>query len=108
MLIEPDEYEDATNIRVMPWFLVSVDYDLLPEVGLGAGYYNVTNQLGEDGERRSPLWSPEARVFFDITANLDEIYLTIAGKREKDAAAEANARARQNARRTNVEAAASF
>ena len=107
LVIQPEEYKDATNFRVMPWFLVSVDYDLLPEVGLGAGYYNVTNQLGEDGQRRSPLWSPEARVFFDITANLDQIYTTIAGKRDKSAA-EANARARQNARRTAVEAASSL
>jgi hypothetical protein len=108
MTFTANELEDATNFRVMPWFLVSLDYDLLPEVGIGGGYFNMTSQIGEDGQRRNPLWSPDARVFFDITANLDQIYTTIAGKRNDDAAARANARARQDARVKNVLTAASY
>lgn len=108
LTITPDELEDATNYRVLPWFLVSVDYDLLPEVGLSAGYYNLTNQIGPDGTRRSPLWSPDARVFFDITANLDQIYMTLSGDGDEQAAKRANARARQEARVKSIQAASTF
>ena len=91
---------DPVNFRVLPWFLTSVDYDLLPEVALGVGYYNLSNQIGEDGVRRSPLWSPEARVFFDVTANLDEIYNTVSGRRAAVESQASKARTRQQARAT--------
>jgi hypothetical protein len=64
---------NATNYRVGTWALASVDYDLLDEMSLSLGYYNQTNQIGPDGQRRSPLWSPDARVFFTLTGNLDAI-----------------------------------
>lgn len=108
LTVTPDEYDDATNFRVLPWFLVSADYDLLPEVGLSAGYYNVTNQLGPDGTRRNPLWSPEARVFFDITANLDQIYMRLSGSGDEKAAKRATARARQEARAKSIQTASSY
>lgn len=92
------QLEDATNFRVVPWFMANLDYDLLPEVGLGIGYYNQTSAIGEDGRRRNSLWSPDARFFLDITANLDEIYLTAAGKREKKDTAKSNLAARRQAR----------
>lgn len=103
---EPRHLENATNFRVNPWFVAALDYDLLPEVGLGLGYYNLTSAIGADGQRRNSLWSPDARFYFDVTANLDELYLTISGKRSpKDddkaaakAAATRSAQARHNAR----------
>ena len=76
-----------TNHGVATWFLASVDYALLDELTLGLGYYNLTNQIGPDGERRGLVgqhniwWSPDARFFFDITANLDKIYEAATGKR---------------------------
>jgi len=84
--VQPAGVSDPTTFRVLPWFLANVDYDLMPEVTLGVGYYNLANQVGPDGQRRNPLWSPDARFFFDITANLDEIYSTLSGHREKQAA----------------------
>jgi len=92
----PNRIDDPQTNRVIPWFLASLDYDVMPEMGIGAGYYNATNQLGPDGERRSPLWSPEARFFFDVTANLDQIYMTATGSRNDEAAN--TAWARQQAR----------
>ncbi len=74
---------DPVNYRVLPWFLTSVDYDVIPEFGVSVGYYNLSNQIGPDGQRRNPLWSPDARVFFDITGNLDEIYDTLSGRRQQ-------------------------
>jgi|HubBroStandDraft_1064217.scaffolds.fasta_scaffold17152_3 hypothetical protein len=62
------------------WLLLDVDYALLDEVDLGFGYYNLANALGPDGQRRglwgtdNIWWSPDARFFFDVTANLDAIF----------------------------------
>ena len=42
-------------------------------LALSAGYYNLANQLAPDGTRRDPLWSPSARFFLTVTANLDAI-----------------------------------
>ncbi|MBI5533250.1 MAG: hypothetical protein HY898_11065 [Deltaproteobacteria bacterium] len=73
--------DNPQNFKVSTWFYTTVDYELIPEVSLGLGYYNWTSQIGPDGTRRNPLWSPDAVVFFDVTANLDELYLTIAGRK---------------------------
>lgn len=94
---QPNELPDAVNYRVLPYVLAGIDYDVIPEMTVGGGYYNVTNQLGEDGQRRNPLWSPDARVYFDVTANLDEIYKTLSGRSGKSESADA-ARARRDAR----------
>lgn len=79
---------DSTNLAVSTWFLASVDYDLIDELSLSLGYYNLANAIGPDGQRRGVVghdniwWSPDARVFFTITANLDKIYDTIARVRD--------------------------
>lgn len=75
--------DDATNFRVNTWLLTSIDYDLFDEISLSAGYYNLANQIGPDGQRRSPFWSPGARFFFSITGNLDAIYERITGCNEE-------------------------
>jgi hypothetical protein len=70
------------------WFLTSLDYELFPELSLGLGYYNLANTIGPNGQANSIfgggennlLWSPDARVFFDITANLDKIYEDVTGR----------------------------
>jgi|GEM_PF-410076 len=98
-MAQPDSIDDPVHYRVLPYVLAGVDFDVLPELTIGGGYYNVTNQIGENGERRNPLWSPDARVYFDVTANLDEIYNTLSGRRaeaEKSAAARARRDARLN------------
>jgi hypothetical protein len=62
------------------WFLVSFDYDVLDELELSVGYYNLANAVAPDGQRRSLFgsdniwWSPDARFFFALTANLDVLY----------------------------------
>jgi hypothetical protein len=96
------------------WDVVSLEYDLFPEVTLGLGYYNLTNSIAPDGQVRSPFaggqdsafWSPDARIFFDITANLDTIFEDATGRARwgqgEGAAAARSARAQsiaaQNAR----------
>ncbi|MGA3122372.1 MAG: hypothetical protein ABSF69_16535 [Polyangiaceae bacterium] len=64
------------------WFVASVDYELMDEVSLGAGYYDLANVVGMNGQLRSPFlggednafWSPNACLFVDVTANLDKIW----------------------------------
>jgi hypothetical protein len=62
------------------WLLLDVDYALFDEMDIGIGYYNLANALGPDGQRRglwgtdNIWWSPDARFFFDVTANLDAIF----------------------------------
>jgi hypothetical protein len=78
--VQPEGSSDPQSFRVSPWLLTSVDYSLMDEVDVALGYYNYTNQIGPDGQRRSPLWSPDARFFLTITANLDAIYETATGR----------------------------
>ncbi len=70
----PLSIENPTTHSVGTWALVSADYDALDEMSIGVGYYNQTNQIGPDGQRRNPFWSPEARIFLTATANLDVIF----------------------------------
>jgi hypothetical protein len=69
----PDRVINPTTFEVSTWALASLDYDVIEEMSLGIGYYNKTDQLGPDGQRRNPLWSPDARLFLTATANLDAI-----------------------------------
>jgi hypothetical protein len=70
------------------WFIASADYELFPEMSLGLGYYNLANTVGPNGQANSLfaggennfLWSPDARVFFDVTVNLDKLYEDASGK----------------------------
>lgn len=77
---EPLRINDPQNFRVTPWALASVDYDATDELSVSLGYYNQTNQIGPDGQRRSPFWSPDAHIFFTLTGNLDAIYERIVTK----------------------------
>src|SRR5262249_22559902 len=72
-----------TNFHVSPWLLLYFDYEVFDEMALSLGYYNYTSQIGPNGERRSPVWSPDARFFFSATFALDEIYLRIAGEKNQ-------------------------
>jgi hypothetical protein len=72
-VVTPQTIDNPTRLTVSPWAIASLDYDVLDEMTLSIGYYNKTNQVGPDGQRRSPLWSPDARVFLSVTGNLDVI-----------------------------------
>jgi hypothetical protein len=72
--VTPEHVNDPQIFRVTPWALASLDYDATDELSVSLGYYNQTNQIGPEGVRRGPFWSPEARIFFTLTGNLDAIY----------------------------------
>jgi hypothetical protein len=62
------------------WLVASVDYDVLDELELSIGYYNLANAIAPDGATRGLFgsdtiwWSPDARFFLSATANLDVLY----------------------------------
>ncbi len=79
---------DATTFTQSTWFIADIDYELIDEITLGLGYYNLQNVIAPDGTRRGIFsgdnvwWSPDARVFFDITANIDKVYERFAGTKK--------------------------
>ncbi len=54
----PSNIDSPTNHRVLPWVAAELDYDLFDELSLSLGYYNATNQIGPDGNRRNPILEP--------------------------------------------------
>ena len=76
---------DAALFTQSTWFNSSLDYELLDEVTLALGYYNLAGALASNGERRGVFggqnvwWSPDARVFLTAIANLDAIYHAVMG-----------------------------
>jgi hypothetical protein len=70
----------------LTWFAADLNWDVFDQVSLGIGYYNLQNELSNTGQNRGFFganniwWSPDARFFFDITANLDAIYDSLAPK----------------------------
>jgi hypothetical protein len=78
-LVNPPLVDDRQFVQ-NTWIIGGIDYTLFDELDLTLGYYNLANELAPDGTRRGLVgsnniwWSPEARVFFDVTANLDVLY----------------------------------
>ena len=71
--VTPMTNADPTSNRVNTWLTATLTYDVSEELAVSAGYYNLANQLAPDGTRRDPLWSPAARLFLTVTANLDAV-----------------------------------
>jgi hypothetical protein len=67
---KPMSIADPTTYRVSSWLTMAMTYDIARHLGLSVGYFNRASQLGPDGQRRSPLWSPEARFFVTLTGTL--------------------------------------
>jgi hypothetical protein len=80
---------DDTLFTQRTWFIASAEYALLDELSLGLGYYNLASEIAPNGQRRGIVggdviwWSPDARVFFDVTVNLDKFYEWAAGSKGK-------------------------
>ncbi|HTB76649.1 MAG TPA: hypothetical protein VK762_25555, partial [Polyangiaceae bacterium] len=62
------------------WVIANADYSLCDEIDLSLGYYNLAGEIAPDGQRRgffgsdNIFWSPDARVFFGVTVNLDVLF----------------------------------
>jgi hypothetical protein len=71
---EPQRISNPVHYDAQTWGMVSFDYEAMDEMTVSLGYYNLSGQLDPNGQRRNPLWSPDARIFFTLTGNLDAIY----------------------------------
>jgi hypothetical protein len=66
---------NAAKRGALTTFDVSVSYNIPDNLGrVDFGYTNTTNQLGEDGLRRSVFYSPDAQFYMNLVAYLDGIY----------------------------------
>lgn len=76
---------DASRFSQTSWIIFGTDYEVIDEMTVGVGYYNLAGVIAPDGQRRGFVgdhniwWSPSARVFATVTANLDKIYERAAG-----------------------------
>jgi hypothetical protein len=57
---------------VSTWLTASLAYDVSRMLAVSVGYYNRANQIGPDGQRRNPLWSPDARFFVTVTGSIPD------------------------------------
>jgi hypothetical protein len=84
----PNNPQPDNQFTQLGWFLTDLEYEVIPEMSIGLGYYNLANTVGPNGQANSLfgggennfLWSPDARVFLDVTANLDKIFEDASGK----------------------------
>jgi hypothetical protein len=76
----PRPAANASQFTQDTWFVAGVDYALFDEIDIGLGYYNLANYLAPSGQARSVFgpdnvwWSPDARIFLDVSANLDVLF----------------------------------
>jgi hypothetical protein len=82
--VPPQDVNDNQFLQSI-WIIFDIDYTLFDELDLGIGYYNLANHFAANGQQRLPWgpdniwWSPDARLFFDITANLDVLFDDVRG-----------------------------
>jgi hypothetical protein len=71
---------DAPLWAVSTYFAFELGYDLGKGFLVSAGYANLTGQLGEDGQRRSVVYSPDSRISASLSVVLDQVYDAARGK----------------------------
>ena len=69
---QPLDGTNPPNFRVSTWLTASLAYDVSRMLAVSVGYYNRANQIGPDGQRRNPLWSPDARFFVTVTGSIPD------------------------------------
>jgi hypothetical protein len=72
--VELESADDATRFTVTTLFQTEIVVDVPRPLAFSVGYENVTLQLGEGGERRNMLYSPDARFFASVILHLDQFY----------------------------------
>ncbi|HEX6766451.1 MAG TPA: hypothetical protein VF103_13255, partial [Polyangiaceae bacterium] len=76
-----DSVDDPNNFGVIALFAAVVSVSVVKELDIELGYQNLTSQIGPDAQRRSMFYSPDARLFATLVANLDPIFGGITGSR---------------------------
>jgi hypothetical protein len=77
--VEPDRVDNPQTTRYSASFGVGVSYFPAAEWGFDLGYFNGNAQLGLDGKRRNPFYSPDATFSASLILSLDAIYERFSG-----------------------------
>ena len=66
---------DATTRGALTTFDIGISYNVPDNLGrVDFGYTNTTNQIGENGRRRSLFYSPDAQFYMNVAVYLDGVY----------------------------------
>lgn len=73
--VEPSALEDAQESTLFTYLNLELSAYVVGDwLSLALGYENFASAIGEDGQRRSPLWSPSTRFNLIVGVALDELY----------------------------------
>jgi hypothetical protein len=80
--------DDAPRTNVTSYLDVNAEFRFGQDLfTLYVGYENINSQLAPDGQRRTMLWSPEAKFYLSAELRLDTTYSLIARPRSQQTAA---------------------
>lgn len=71
---EPTQAQNPVTTRYSTSFAIGASYFPAAEWGFDITYSNGNGQLGLDGQRRNPLYSPDASLNLSVILSLDAIY----------------------------------
>jgi hypothetical protein len=77
---------DSPRLVANTYLYASLSLMVKDVLRIALGYENVTRQLGEDGQRRSVFYSPDAKFFLAAELTLDKAYESVTGRRSKTVA----------------------
>jgi len=66
--------EDPETYELVTVFATEFEAYAFDSVSFTVGYINIANQLGEDGQRRSMFYSPDARFYFSVNFYPSEVF----------------------------------
>jgi hypothetical protein len=84
--VEGRSVADPQRLVVNTYLDASLSVTVKELLRIALGYENVTRQLGEDGQRRSVFYSPEAKFYLAAELNLEKTYESATGRRSKNVA----------------------
>jgi hypothetical protein len=74
----PSSAVTTTAVRASTLFAVGFSYEIIPELGIALGYVNDAPQLGDNGQKRSLFYSPNAQFYTSVTFSFDRLYQRLA------------------------------
>ncbi len=77
--VDPTRVENPTTTRYTTSFGLGVSYFPASEWGFSIDYSNGATQIGLDGKRRNPLYSPDATLGASLILSIDAIYERLTG-----------------------------
>jgi hypothetical protein len=77
---------DPTRLAVNTYLDASFTLAVKDVLDIAVGYENVARQVGEDGQRRSMFYSPDAKFYLAAELSLDKAFESVTARRSKTVA----------------------